>query len=261
MYLNNNSTFLNSTENVEDLHKNEIDNGDCKLLDSWALIVQACMGMIAVSILIVKRQKENPKRPFKTWALDTMKQITGQLMIHSFNIILSYIRIFNSSAKESNPCIWYFLNLFLDTTIGIFILKFYLCIVNKIFINVLKISHCELGYYGDDPEKPLISAWIKQTIIFIICLCLMKISVVVIITEFPIFIIFGHFVIDMISKNVKVQVIFDMLILPLTMNAIQFWFIDKIIKADESTKCHFELLDGISELDDNEFSDINRLLK
>ncbi|OUM58705.1 hypothetical protein PIROE2DRAFT_24826, partial [Piromyces sp. E2] len=202
----------------------------CRLLDNWALVVQACMGMIAVSILIVKRHREHPKRPFKIWALDAMKQIIGQLMVHCLNVTLSYIRIFDTSAKETNPCIWYFLNLFLDTTIGIFILKFYMYIIDKIVIKGLKISHCESGYYGENPDKPLISAWLKQTVIFILCLCSMKITVIFIINKFPIFIKFGHFVIGMISKNVKVQVIFDMLILPVTMNAIQFWFIDKIIK-------------------------------
>jgi len=96
-----------------------------------------------------------------------------------------------------------------------------MCIMNKIIINGLKISHCESGYYGENPDKPKISAWIKQTIIFILCLCSMKLTIIIIINKFPIFIKFGHFVIGMISKNVKIQVIFDMLLLPLTMNAIQ----------------------------------------
>jgi len=97
---------------------------------------------------------------------------------------------------------------------------FFMYIMNKI-VNLLKISHCESGYYGDDANKPLISAWIKQTIIFILCLCSMKLTVITLINQFPIFIKFGRFVISMVSKNVKVQVTFDMLIMPLTMNAIQ----------------------------------------
>jgi len=208
-------------------------SGNCKLLDNWALFVQGCMGMIAISVLILKRQKEHPKRPFKIWVLDATKQIIGQLMVHFINIALSYIRIFKNSAKETNPCIWYFLNLILDTTIGIFILMLYMHIMDKI-VKLLKITNCETGYYGDNPNKPLISAWIKQTIIFILCLFSMKFTVLYIINKFSIFMEFGHFVIGLMSKNVKVQVVFDMLILPVTMNAIQvkiiinlFFFIKK----------------------------------
>jgi len=250
----------NSTEsNISDKSNNN-DSGNCRLLDNWALIVQGCMGMIAISILLLKRYQEHPKRPFKIWILDVSKQVIGQVMVHCMNIALSYIRIFDTSTKVTNPCVWYFLNLFLDTTLGIFLIMFYMYIMSKI-VKLLRISHCETGYYGDNPEKPLKSAWIKQTIIFLICLCSMKLSVIAIITKIPIFMKFGRFVISMVSKNVRVQVAFDMLILPLTMNAIQFWFVDKIIKSDEQPKYHFELVDGISlDLENDEFSDVNRLL-
>lgn len=245
----------NNSTNITD-NKNDIgSSGNCQLLDNWALCIQGFMGMIAMSILLLKRQKENPKRPFKIWALDATKQVIGQIMVHCMNVALSYIRIFENSEKETNPCIWYFLNLLLDTTIGIFVLMFYMYIMSKI-VKLLRITHCESGYYGDNPDKPLISAWIKQSIIFILCLCSMKLTVIIIINKVPVFMKFGHFVIGMVSKNGHIQVIFDMLILPLTMNAIQFWFIDKIIKSDEQPKYHFELVDGISlDLESDEFAD------
>jgi len=57
----------NSTEsNISDKSNNN-DSGNCRLLDNWALIVQGCMGMIAISILLLKRYQEHPKRPFKIW--------------------------------------------------------------------------------------------------------------------------------------------------------------------------------------------------
>jgi len=141
----------------KDLNKDNKNNdsGNCKLLDKWALMVQGCMGMIAISILLLKRQREHPKRPFKIWILDATKQVIGQIMVHFMNIALSYIRIFDTTTKVTNPCVWYFLNLFLDTTLGIFILMFFMYIMSKI-VNLLKISHCESGYYGDDANKPLL---------------------------------------------------------------------------------------------------------
>jgi len=61
MSINNNSTHVNGTASVKDvksnLKNNDGETGDCQLLDNWALVVQACMGMIAISILIGKFYK------------------------------------------------------------------------------------------------------------------------------------------------------------------------------------------------------------
>lgn len=42
----------------------------------------ALMGVLVITSLLVKRHLENPKRPFKTFALDSSKQFIGQALIH-----------------------------------------------------------------------------------------------------------------------------------------------------------------------------------
>jgi hypothetical protein len=39
----------------------------CKLLDSFAIVIQICLATIAFSTLIIKRQRENPQRPVRIW--------------------------------------------------------------------------------------------------------------------------------------------------------------------------------------------------
>jgi hypothetical protein len=79
-------------------------------------------------IQIVKRQRENPKRPINIWyfivwgnakehnlrhklmdyrALDTAKQALAALLVHFSNVFISS---FSEDAQSRNPCTFYFLH-------------------------------------------------------------------------------------------------------------------------------------------------------
>ena len=40
---------------------------NCRLLGPFALFVQTIMGVVVVGMLVLKRQREKPKRPWKIW--------------------------------------------------------------------------------------------------------------------------------------------------------------------------------------------------
>jgi hypothetical protein len=68
---------------------NHTEKDRCFLLGPTALIVQAIMGVVVISSLIVKRQLEKRKRRWRVWVLDVGKQMAGQAVIHALNLLVS----------------------------------------------------------------------------------------------------------------------------------------------------------------------------
>ncbi|KAJ3223530.1 hypothetical protein HK099_001008 [Clydaea vesicula] len=240
----------------------------CQLMDSFAVIVQVFMASIALSSLIcidfflkkfmkiinrhvVKRQREIPKRPLLIWTLDTSKQALAACMIHFANIAISSISSYISGEEldgegkgVANPCVWYFLNILLDTTIGVGILYFFLKMFHAIaeYYNVQDIKS---GVYGNPPR---IKAWLKQLGLFLLSWFCVKVVVVISLNVFPFLSKIAELLLSPLTQsgNTKLQVLFVMLIFPLIMNIIQAWLIDMVIKgklfkeAEEEDLLQFE---------------------
>lgn len=51
---------------------------------------------------------------------DVSKQVVGQMFVHGVNVFVSHL---GSSTTESNACVFYFLNILIDTTLGKFLLS------------------------------------------------------------------------------------------------------------------------------------------
>ena len=78
----------------------------CRLLGPTALIVQGLsesdltnivdddsVGVFVISSLVVKRQLEKRKRPWRIWVWDVGKQLVGQAVIHVLNLLVSRDRL------------------------------------------------------------------------------------------------------------------------------------------------------------------------
>lgn len=111
----------------------EDNNGECKLLGSFALLVQGALGLLALSSLVYKRWRETPRRPLKIWFFDVSKQVVGSVLLHLANLLMSMFSAgdFDIAAKtkatpqfaqnekgeQPNPCSFYLLNLAIDVSI------------------------------------------------------------------------------------------------------------------------------------------------
>jgi hypothetical protein len=49
------------------LNDDEPDSGECELMGPFAIVVQLSLASIALLALLVKRQREHPRRPFQVW--------------------------------------------------------------------------------------------------------------------------------------------------------------------------------------------------
>ncbi|KAI8902014.1 vacuolar membrane protein-domain-containing protein [Globomyces pollinis-pini] len=205
----------------------------CKLIDGFAIVVQAVMASVALSALVYKRSIENPQRPLMIWAMDTSKQAIAASIVHFANIAISYISSLIPN-NATNPCIWYFLNLLLDTTVGVYILYILLVGVNNC-AQFCGLTDIDMGNYGSPPR---FFPWFKQLVLFLIAWFFVKVIVGFVLLVCPIFSIVATWMLKPLASNPYAQVIFVMFLFPLCMNVIQgifqvltvAWLIDRVIK-------------------------------
>ena len=43
------------------------DEGECELLGPFAILLQMALAAVALLALLIKRQREHPRRPFQVW--------------------------------------------------------------------------------------------------------------------------------------------------------------------------------------------------
>ncbi|KAJ1641197.1 hypothetical protein T492DRAFT_569079, partial [Pavlovales sp. CCMP2436] len=72
----------------------------CELADTFALVVQGMLGVLALASLVWKRYIETPPRPMVVWLMDTSKQATGGGTAHLTNVLLG---MFMGSIGAGSP--------------------------------------------------------------------------------------------------------------------------------------------------------------
>ncbi|KAG2207312.1 hypothetical protein INT46_004773 [Mucor plumbeus] len=219
--------------NQIDLDANE---KSCQLLDGFGILIQFLLAFTALITLIYKRSKETPQRPMQIWALDISKQFFGAGMIHFINIAISYSASKPISGPTTNLCVWYFLNVGVDTTFGILLLWCWFTLLMNAFekFNLFHIG--ETGNYGPPPLSRMIWPWMRQMSVFLLAEILTKACLYEIVINSPWLFWLGELCISWIQHDPKTQVVFVMLIFPLIMNAIQFWLTDTILKVHQDLK-------------------------
>jgi hypothetical protein len=112
------------------------DNGECRLLGPFAILVQGSLGLLALLALVYKRWRERPQRPIKIWFFDVSKQVVGSVLVHIANLLMSMLssgqftikvdastvagierRMLDAQGRyRPNPCRFYLLNLAIDVS-------------------------------------------------------------------------------------------------------------------------------------------------
>ena len=229
------------------LLRNLNDEEECQLFDTFSYIVQALLALGSFSILICnniniikidKRQKEKPPRPWKIWFFDISKQICSALTQHMLNLFLSVLmETIKTKETKKDECVWYFLNFFLDTSIGILICYLFMKIAN-IIIEKYDISFLKSGFYfevkykkGKPRYKLKMMMYFSQLILWELIIILNKILMFGL-NYFcqTIFFEIGTNILSPFAWNKKLKLIMVMVIFPVIFNSVQFWVFDEILK-------------------------------
>ncbi|KAG2128988.1 vacuolar membrane protein-domain-containing protein [Suillus clintonianus] len=208
-----------------------LDRRSCQLLGPTALVVQALMGVLAILSLVYKRHREPQKRPWRIWLFDVSKQIVGQMFVHGVNVLISDL---GSHHNAGNACTYYFLNVLIDTTLGVAIIYVVHHGLTYLLAKRLQLKGYESGQYGSPPS---IAYWARQAAVYVFALTTMKMIVVGLFAAWPGISKVGDWLLSWtaIGDGDAFQVIFAMGLFPIIMNILQFWLIDSIVKASSSS--------------------------
>ncbi|KAF7352443.1 hypothetical protein MVEN_01209000 [Mycena venus] len=205
----------------------DVDIHSCRLLGPIALVSNGLMGVLVILSLVYKRHREKPMRPWRIWLFDVSKQVVGQMFVHAFNVLVSDLVSHHSS---NNACVSYFLNILIDTTIGVGLIYVVLRVLTFVASEKFHLKGFESGVYGTPPS---FKYWMRQATIYIMALTTMKFMVIGLLALLPGMWTLGAWLLSWTWSGAgdTLEVIFVMGIFPIIMNILQFWLIDSIVKA------------------------------
>jgi hypothetical protein len=182
------------------------------------------MGVFVLSSLLFKRHHEKPKRPWRIWLFDVSKQVVGQMFVHGVNVLISDL---GSTRSSGNACVFYFLNILIDTTLGVGAIYLALHLLTWLFTVKLQLKGFQSGQYGTPPS---LNYWGRQAVVYVVSLTSMKLLVVLLLSWHRL-LDFGAWLLSWLGNGDTAQVVFTMGLFPIFMNVVQFWLIDSIVKA------------------------------
>jgi hypothetical protein len=197
------------------------------LTDAWGRIVQVLLGVVAFSVLVIKRYTESPRRPLKIWWYDTSKQALSAGAIHIINVLGSVL--LSDTTKLTDTCIWYFMSIFLDSTIGLLIV-YVLLRWSAHLVDKYKWNDLRSGVYGYPPSS---KRWAKQTGIYLL-VCLVEKIIVFLLMLASFWQKLGEHILSPLGNlSDRLETTFALLIAPFVINAIWFWVVDNFLMKAE----------------------------
>jgi hypothetical protein len=104
----------------------------------------------------------------------------------------------------------YFLNILVDTTLGVWIIYLVLSAV-KFITRFYRLSGFQSGVYGEPPLLNQLKRWLKQLSVYVFALVTMKVVVVLLFRICPWLESLGRWILGWTMGNTKIQVLFVML--------------------------------------------------
>ncbi|ETW05574.1 hypothetical protein H310_03319 [Aphanomyces invadans] len=203
---------------------------NCKLISgTFETLVQVGLGIVGLSVLVLKRAYEKPQRPFQVWAYDASKQAIGAGVAHAANLFIAIMLVKLSKSDDAkDECSFYFINFTLDTSLGV--------LLNWVLLRTTVAAALHFnwtwlqvpGYYGN-PIRTRV--WLTQLLSWIAIVLTAKLVIARFIYAFSAPLNdFGNWLFDPLSNYPKVELLFVMVACPCLMNALQFWITDNFLK-------------------------------
>jgi hypothetical protein len=126
---------------------------------------------------------------------DVSKQVVGQMFVHGVNVFISD---FGSTRSSGNACVFYFLNILIDTTLGmslrihppsesfmpstpgVGVIYLTLHLLTWLFTAKLQYKGFQSGQYGAPPS---LNYWARQAAVYVVSLTSMKLLVVLLLAS------------------------------------------------------------------------------
>lgn len=221
----------------------------CKLVGSLGLLLQgtvaAAFGAALLGKYFIERSEQPNPRPLFVYAMDCSKQVMGAAWVHLLNLV--FAGVLANVSTRGDQCIWFWLNLMLDTTLGVLVEYIILQGINSLIAaickNLLKKPHyandwIESGEYFDVDRNFKVQRYLKQLFVWVVIIVSgMKASMVGLMLIFNIHLEqLAELVLYPCMQDETTKLIVVTVITPGIMNAVQFWIVDNIIHRKPSAR-------------------------
>mmetsp|Transcript_32655 Transcript_32655/g.75918 ORF Transcript_32655/g.75918 Transcript_32655/m.75918 type:complete len:270 (+) Transcript_32655:105-914(+) len=215
----------------------ESEPEECTIVEGdFAMLVQAFLAFGAAATLVYKRFREDPRRPWIVWFMDSSKQAFAMGLQHIANLVLA-IAFTKTGSTSAGVCIWYIANLAIATVCGLFIVASYMRF-QRWLVRKQGCSWLDSGNYGDDPKNPNWHIWVAQMLVWGAVCCIEKLLTAIVV------IVPLHGVIDGIiapmekplKRYPKAELVLVMIILPTLLTSLWSWAADSLIKKQVERK-------------------------
>lgn len=222
------------------------------------VLLLVSLGMLFLKFLIAGRT-----RTLKQFLFDTSKQIVGSGWLHVLNLLFARI-LAGIKASDSDECAWYWVQIVIDDTIGVWVAFTLLHVLLRIF---RKLGHNDWAYdlvrslhHGsskasadNDLPTPLLpeldspvpyTVYPFQVALWLVVVTGMKTTMVLFTFLFanPLQVAAGFvFALSPALKDPTAKLWMVMIVTPLVMNSLQYWLVDNIfLDADDQERVRCE---------------------
>ena len=208
----------------------------CTLLPGiFGALVQGALFLGVCATLLWKKLFDEPPRSWPCFLADGSKQIVGAGWIHALNI-LSAMKL-RSHLEAGDECAWYWINVVVDCTAGVFIeylsLEVYLSILSACLHQAAAEEFRGGHYHERDVSGDLVFHWkryFKQLGLWLLVVSQMKLCVVTLTLVFHGRMLeAAEFVLDLFVDE-RSELLMVTVFTPFFMNALQFWVVDNFLK-------------------------------
>jgi hypothetical protein len=220
----------------------------------FGVFVQGLLFLCCVAVLVGKKLHEGASRTWWDFGLDSSKQFLGAGWIHVLNLF--FATLLERMTEDGDQCEWYWLNIMLDTTLGVAVEYVLLVAFGRAATSLCPESAEDFksGEYrnadgGFDKVK-----YAKQLVVWLAIVSGMKLSMVLLMIVFgtPLQATAG-FILSPFMTSPELKLLAVMIVTPICMNALQFWITDNFIKKQDSKDKSRRFEDSA----DSEMRDVN----
>jgi len=213
---------------------------ECTVLPGvFGVLVQGLLFLCVCGVLLYKKHREDREGQTRTWnefVLDSSKQIIGAGWIHVLNMMCAKLL---GGVKSGDECNWYWVNIMIDTTVGVLVQ--YLILRGVTWLIETNCGDAASLYRSGEYRGPngefVTECYIRQLIIWLLVVSSMKLIMVLMIITFdtPLQVISGAVLKPFLNSPAS-KLIVVMVLTPMCMNAFQFWVTDNFIKKKGSAR-------------------------
>ena len=150
---------------------------------------------------------------------DVSKQVVGQMFVHGVNVLISDV---GSARSSGNACVFYFLNILIDTTVGtlpcaspssafyvpsttgVGAIYLTLHLLTWIFTTKLHFRGYQSGQYGSPPS---LNYWARQATVYVVSLTSMKLLVILLLASWHKLLDIGVWLLSWLGNSDAAQVV------------------------------------------------------